>query len=121
MGGNRKQTDMQNAIKDLKKTDFENVAAYYAQQTAVKLDVKVPENPIELSAKCDRCHGENGFSAVLNIPRIGGQVGSYLEMSLHAYKSGTRSNSAMHAMSDVLSNLEIRAIAKYYASQTQAP
>ena len=80
-----------------------------------------PENPIELSAKCDRCHGENGFSAVLNIPRIGGQIESYLVKSLQAYKGATRTNSAMHAMSDVLSDLEINAIAKYYSGQKQTP
>ena len=119
--GARKNTDMQNAIKELKKSDMWNAAAYYAAQTPVKPKVKVPENPIELSAKCDRCHGENGFSAVLNIPRIGGQIESYLVKSLQAYKGATRTNSAMHAMSDVLSDLEINAIAKYYSGQKQTP
>ena len=119
--GARRQKDMQNVIKELKPADIDNVAAYYAMQSPLRPKVKIPENPIELSAKCDRCHGENGFSAVLNIPRIGGQIESYLVKSLKSYKQDRRTNSAMHAMSDVLSNLEIRAVAKYYSEQTKAP
>lgn len=115
----RQQADMQKVVKDLKPADIVNVAAYYAIQTPGKPKISPPENPIELSAKCDRCHGVNGFSAVLDIPRIGGQIESYLVKSLTAYKRSKRTNSAMHAMSDVLSNLEIRAIAHYYAQQSK--
>jgi len=115
----RQQADMQKVVKDFKPADMVNVAAYYAVQSPAKPKINPPENPIELSAKCDRCHGVNGYSAVLNIPRIGGQVESYLVKSLTAYKGNKRTNSAMHAMSDVLSNLEIRAIAHYYARQSK--
>lgn len=117
--GKRKQQDMQNAIKDLKGADFNNIAAYYATQQAVKPEINIPAPPEILSTKCNRCHGENGFSAALDIPRIGGQIESYLLESLLKYRNKQRDHAVMFAMADALSILEMKAIAKYYSDQKQ--
>ena len=113
----RQQQDMQNVVKDLKEADMVNLAAFYAAQEAVKPEVHIPNPPEVIAAKCDRCHGENGFSAVLDIPRIGGQLESYLLDSLLLYKNQTRDHAVMYAMADGMSVLEIKAIARYYSDQ----
>lgn len=117
--GQRTQQDMQNAVKDLKPSDISNIAALYAKQEPLKLDIHIPDPPEVISAKCDRCHGVNGFSAVLDIPRIGGQIESYLFDTLMSYKNKTRDHAVMFAMADGLSVLEMKAIAKYYSEQKQ--
>jgi len=113
--GARTHADMQNAVKTLKEPDLNNIVAYFTTQTAVKPGVRLPEAPETLAEKCDRCHGENGHSAEPIKPRLSGQVEAYLSQALRSYKSGTRDNTMMHAMSDVLSDMEIDALAAYYA------
>lgn len=111
----RQHADMQNAVKSLKDAEVAQVAAYYAAQTAVKPEVRIPEAPDVLAQKCNRCHGDDGVSTDPKIPRIAGQSGIYLAEALHAYQSGARNNSAMKAMADMLSAVEIKAVAAYYA------
>ena len=117
--GKRQHNDMQNAVKDLTADDFNNLAAYYATQQPLKPDIKIPEAPEMLAEKCNRCHGPNGIgdSTTPETPRIAAQIESYLYNTLVDYKNETRHNSAMHAMADVLSTLEMKAVAKYYANQ----
>ena len=113
--GARSHTDMQNAVKALKEPDLNNIVAYFTAQSASKPGVRLPEAPETLAAKCDRCHGENGHSAEPIKPRLSGQVEAYLGQALRSYKNGARDNTMMHAMSDVLSDMEIDALAAYYA------
>ena len=113
--GARTQTTMQNAVKELKDSDLNNLAAYFAAQAPVKPGIRLPEAPETLAEKCDRCHGENGRSTEAVKPRLNGQVETYLIQALQSYKNGARDNTMMHAMSDVLSDMEIEAVAAYYA------
>lgn len=116
-GGARTHVDMQNAVKDLKDNELNDIAAYFAAQPSVKLRVHLPEAPEVLAEQCNRCHGENGRSTEPTKPRLNGQVESYLAHALRSYKNGVRDNTMMHAMSDVLSDLEIDALAAHYARQ----
>lgn len=115
--GARRNDDMKNAVAGLGKQQVLDVAAYYAEQVPVKPETRLPEAPEVVAQRCDRCHGENGFSTDPNKPRLAGQVASYLVKALQDYQSGAREGSAMHAMSDVLSLVEIKAIAAYYSQQ----
>lgn len=114
-GGKRSHENMQNAVKVLTKDQMLDIAAYYSTQSIAKPEIKLPEAPEVLAQKCDRCHGENGYSTDATKPRLAGQVETYLQKALFAYKDGARTSKFMHAMSDVLSRLEIKAIAEYYA------
>lgn len=113
--GTRRHADMQNAVKSLKEAEIASIAAYFAVQTPAKPDVRIPEAPEVMAQKCNRCHGDQGLSTDTKVPRIAGQSEAYLADTLRAYKSGARTNSAMKAMADVLSELEIKAIAAHYA------
>lgn len=117
--GSRSNADMKNAAVELSKQQVLDVAAYYAQQVPVKPKVRLPEAPEVLALRCNRCHGENGFSTDPTKPRLAGQVSSYLAKALQDYQNGARENSTMHAMSEILSLVEIKAIAAYYSQQTQ--
>ncbi len=118
--GSRENETMTNAIKELNKEQIRDVAAYFAGQTPVKLEgIEMPLPPEELSQKCDRCHGTNGFSVDPSKPRLAGQIQAYLEKALHNYHDGNRESTAMHAMAAVLRLSEIKAIAAYYSGQQQ--
>ncbi len=115
--GVRSHTDMQNATKGLKDKDLTDLVAYFAAQTPLKPETHLPTAPAVLTQQCNRCHGENGHSTEPTKPRLNGQVETYLAHALRSYKNGTRDNTMMHAMSDILSDFEIDALAAYYARQ----
>jgi cytochrome c553 len=113
----RDNTDMQKAAAALNDNDIIAIANYFAAQPLQAAQLRTPQSPDRLAQKCDRCHGGNGYSQEPDKPRLAGQRQSYLEKSLHEYKQGSRKNSAMHAMSDVLSATEIKGIAAYYSAK----
>lgn len=116
--GARENETMANAVKELSKEQIRDVASYYAGQTPVKPQgVELPVPPEELSQKCNRCHGENGYSEDPDKPRLAGQIQAYLEKALHDYHNGARESTTMHAMAAVLSLAEIKAITAYYSAQ----
>jgi cytochrome c553 len=116
--GSRENETMANAVKELNKEQIRDVTAYFAGQTPVKPQgVEMPSPPEEVAQKCDRCHGENGFSEDPTKPRLAGQIQAYLEKALHDYHDGDRESSTMHAMAAVLRLSEIKAIAAYYSSR----
>ena len=117
-GGKRAHEGMKNAVAELSEQDMRNVAAYYAAQTAVQPQTFLPELPaMIIEKKCNRCHGASGHSTEAGTPRLAGQMESYLVVAMKEYQNGTRKSPVMHAMSDVLSLIEIQALAAYYAHQ----
>ena len=91
---------------------------YFSTQTPQQVVTYLPDNPEQLIAeRCNRCHGERGYSNKPGVPRLAGQVESYIVLAMKEYQDGIRKDKAMVAMADVLSLLEIKAIAAYYAKQ----
>lgn len=118
--GVRHNEAMTGPAKELKPADLTNVAAYFASLAPQKPNVIVPEKPqVSMVEKCNRCHGENGHSTQVGIPSLAGQSEAYLALALKEYQEGTRKNKYMNAMSDVLSLVEIKAMAAHYARQPQ--
>lgn len=116
--GVRSNENMSGPAKELKPHDIVNVAAYFASLKAVKPDTPLPETPQHsIVQKCNRCHGERGRSSEPSIPSLAGQSETYLVLAIKEYQEGVRKDKFMHAMSDVLSLVEIKAIAAYYARQ----
>jgi cytochrome c553 len=117
--GSRKNDTMANAVKELSKEQIRDISAYFAGQAPLQPQgIEMPLPPQEMAQKCDRCHGENGFSKDPTKPRLAGQIQAYLEKALHDYHNGNRESSTMHAMAAVLRLSEIKAIAAYYAGQS---
>ena len=115
--GSRKQKDMNNVANKLDKSAIHNLAQYFAQLSPRSEKPRQLEGPEILSKKCDRCHGKDGLQPNPDKPRIGGQRQSYLLSALRAYQNGARNVPMMHKMSEDLWEVELEAIAAYYAGK----
>jgi cytochrome c553 len=79
--------------------------------------VRKPLTAEEWAQRCDRCHGVNGNSIDPRLPALAGQRVDYLEKVLHDYQTGARKSPQMAAMSEVLSDSDVRNLAAYYSRQ----
>ncbi len=71
----------------------------------------------EIAKNCVSCHGEKGISQNDMYPHLAGQHADYIVHALKDYKSGQRKDQVMKGMADTLSDSDIEAVAKYFASQ----
>lgn len=63
------------------------------------------------------CHGTRGASTQQAIPTIGGQIESYVVLSLKAFRDGSRPSTIMGRIAKAYSSREIDALAAYFAQQ----
>lgn len=77
---------------------------------------KGPLDPRETISQCTTCHGVDGIAKIPTAPNIAGSSRQYLETQLKAFRSGKRENEVMGVIAEDLSNAEIKAVAKWYAS-----
>lgn len=70
---------------------------------------------------CAACHGVDGNSVNPEWPSLAGQNPAYLERTLHAFKSGERSNVLMTAQAAALSDQDIQDVAAYFAASKPRP
>jgi cytochrome c553 len=115
--GKRQHEGMFGAVESLEAPDIENLAAFYAGQQPVRRNVRAPLTTSEWLDRCERCHGIDGNSTDPRFPMLAGQDPTYLANALRAYIDDTRSNSAMHAMSDPLSETDVERIVEYYSTR----
>ncbi len=116
--GKRQHDGMRDVAAKLDKQDLQDLAAYFASRTPKQVVTYLPDNPQQLvEERCNRCHGEHGYSKKPGVPRLAGQVESYIVVAMKEYQEGIRKDKTMVAMAGVLSLLEIKAIAAYYAKQ----
>ena len=115
--GARADETMKTLAGPLDDTTMKNIAAYYAGQEPQALNIRPPSTTQEWTQKCDRCHGLNGNSTDSRIPALAAQRVEYLQTALREFQTGARTSSEMHAMSDVLSEDDIKNLATYYAHQ----
>jgi len=111
---NEKMAEIAGKLSD---KDFENLATFYASQTAVRRNVRTPLTTAQWINRCDRCHGIDGNSTDPRFPMLAGQDKTYLLNALKSYAEGKRGDTAMHAMSSPLSQADIARIADHYAAQ----
>ena len=116
--GTRDNSTMKNAVEGLTEDEVIEIAKAFSNVKPTPMKPKIPQPPIALAEKCDRCHGDKSEGGVRpSVPIIQGQVEAYLLNALQAYKTGLREQSTMHAMAAALSPLETKAIARHYAEQ----
>lgn len=128
--GARANASMTPMAMILSDQDVEDVAAYFASQTARGLEADKSKvaagqrlyrggNAQNATAACIACHGPNGRGNELAAyPSIRGQHAKYIELQLRAYKAGQRStdssnNKMMQDIAAKLSDDEIAAVAAY--------
>ena len=115
--GTRSDVSMKGMVAALDDKAISNVSAFYAAQQPQQPNVRKPLTTEEWAQRCDRCHGVNGNSTDPRSPALAGQRADYLEKVLRDYRAGTRKSPQMAAMSDVLSEHEIKSLAAHYASR----
>jgi cytochrome c553 len=77
----------------------------------------MPLKSTEWITRCERCHGIDGNSSDPRFPMLAGQDETYLRNMLKAYANGALENTTMYAMAASLSEMDIRRIGTYFASQ----
>lgn len=65
---------------------------------------------------CAVCHGASGLSNAPDAPNLAGQPELYLSAQLRAYRSGARKHEVMNVIAKPLTDDEIAALARWYAS-----
>lgn len=73
----------------------------------------------QLAVTCATCHGGNGIAMIDMYPHLAGQNEKYLVSALKAYRAGQRQGGTAGLMAPVaktLSDEDIEALARYYAS-----
>lgn len=74
---------------------------------------------------CTFCHGANGQPQDGQYAALAGQPAAYIQTQLHAFATGQRHSPQMQPLAASLSETQILALAKYFASQrpgiTEAP
>jgi len=120
-GGARRDETMKAPAAALDERAIRDVAAFYAAQTPQPPNVRKPLSLGELASRCDRCHGANGNSVEPLIPALAAQRAEWLERTLEAYRKGERKSAAMAAMSALLSETDVKALAAHYSRQTARP
>lgn len=117
--GNRVNSIMQAQAANLSEEDINNFGAYFTVQEAPKAggDAALAQED-EGKSKASMCLGCHGNSGEGNgqFPRLAGQQPEYLVQQLQNFKSGSRKNGMMQAISSSLSDADMKALAAYFGS-----
>lgn len=70
----------------------------------------------DVIVQCAACHGADGIAKSADVPHLAGQQELYLLNQIKAFRSGRRPHKEMRFMSRLLTEAEMAAIARHYAS-----
>lgn len=70
----------------------------------------------DLAKSCAACHGADGNASAAQYPRLAGQYHDYLAQALREYKTGQRQNAIMVGFAGTLSDADIDALSRYFAT-----
>ncbi len=118
--GNRAHPTMRAQAMTLSDQDIEDIAAYFGSLETPKASGAMQKPPADIETHvntCSACHGADGNSVAPNFPRLAGQWSDYIHQALKEYKSGKRKNPIMSSLVASLDEVDMKALAKWYASQ----
>jgi cbb3-type cytochrome c oxidase subunit III len=118
--GRRRSFVMQDLAKNLSEEDQVDLVVFFARSSRMPGEVGNPEliaKGQELFATCQGCHGVDGMG-VSGYANIASQHAEFVEATLKDFRdeTGSRNNPVMTAMTQSLSNADIRALAAYIES-----
>jgi len=116
--GTRKHPTMSAQGSSLSDGDIDDLAAWL-ERFGAATDAATAETVvgIDAAAACVACHGPAGADVTPQPPTLSGQHQDYLKNALQQYRDGSRSGTVMTAFAATLSDADIEAITRYYASQ----
>ena len=124
--GKREHAALQDMASKLSDADTLNIAAYYANLPPLAGEQKpmqdIAEKGKATAAVCASCHGEGGNSTTPGIPNLAGQQPVYFISAVKSYIDGDRemASKEKQGMLAALNQVDIEAMALYFASQTPA-
>lgn len=116
--GERTHSTMRAQAASLDDVAIADLAAYFASQGAAEVTTTSLPEP-EKAALCTSCHGANGVGLTPEWPTLSGQHEDYLVDALKQYQGKTvnkRNNAVMGGLVTTLTEKDIKALARYYAS-----
>jgi cytochrome c553 len=115
--GIRANPMMQSMAINLKSSDIEDLAQFYAGLPPVSAGGE-PSLANAGRTKASMCLGCHGATAEGNgeIPRLAGQHPEYLQRQLNYFKTGARKSSHMQAIAADLTDADIKELAAYFGS-----
>ncbi len=125
--GKRSHAALRDMAAGMSNADIRNVAAYFASLPPVKNPAMPESQDIHekgkaASAVCAACHGVDGNSVTAGIPSLAGQQPEYFITAVKSYLKGSRkfATKEKEAMVSALNQVDIEAMALYFASQQPA-
>jgi cytochrome c553 len=120
--GERKHGSMQGNANSWTEKDLEDIAAHVSKRRMANENNPISGNPVagkNLATEkgCVSCHGEDEGKSTQPNPRLVGQYEGYLVKALKDYKKGSRKNAIMNSFAESLSEVEIKDLSAYFASQ----
>lgn len=115
--GARTHDTMHAQAASLSEQDIADIATYFSSLGATSAPTVVAPAAPKAAATCASCHGPSGLSSIPMYPILAGQYSSYLEHTLHAYKTGSRSNAIMATFAGQLSEQDIQQLAAWFSRQ----
>lgn len=114
--GTRAHPTMAAQASSLSDQQIEDVAAYLASRggSTVAAGGSAAQG-LEATTACTACHGQNGISVSPTWPTLAGQHEDYLLHALNQYRDGTRKDPVMAPMAAMLSDDDVKLVAKYYS------
>lgn len=126
----RDDKNMYKRVRKLDEQQMADIALWYASQPlpelqAVAMDqLATPQlvdrgDPARAIPPCNLCHGKDGKTVSSEIPILAGQQVDYLVSTMEYFRDGSRSNDPAGAVATIirkLSDVEIEALARYYAA-----
>lgn len=126
----RNDINMYKRARKLDEQQMADIALWYESRPLPEIrplaeqDLEVPEivstgDPARGITPCSICHGKDGKNVAGGIPVLAGQNVEYLVYTMENFKDGLRSNDPGGAVQAIIKNLtdvEIGALARYYAA-----
>lgn len=126
----RDDRSMYKHARKLDEQQMADIALWYESQPLPEIkplviqELKAPQlvtkgDPARSIPPCEVCHGKDGKTVAGEVPLLAGQHVNYLVSKMEYFRDGSRSNDPggiVQAMLKNMSDVEIEALAKYYAA-----
>jgi cytochrome c553 len=123
LDGTRGTSPMHMLVRDMRSTDLESVALYFASQTPAQRPPANFGNPAaagQHTTLCAGCHGPLGVSDDAATPSLAGQDPQYLVNAIKGYRNARKYEPMMRVVAG-LTDADIDNIAAFYTVQKSKP
>lgn len=123
LDGTRGVSPMHMLVRDMRSTDLESIAVYFASQTPAQRSPATfgkPEAAQQHTVLCAGCHGPQGVSEDPSTPSLAGQDPQYLVAAIKGYRNARKYEPMMRVVAG-LTDADIDNIAAFYTTQKSKP